>query len=65
MVGQYSVSGGPLKRPGGPNGPLVCYLKYALPDSREQHIIHLYNMLCNIDKIPRTFQDIQGFFQII
>ena len=30
MVGQYSVSGGPLKGPGGPNGPPVCYLKYAL-----------------------------------
>ena len=31
VVGQYSVSGGPLKGPGGPNGPPVCYLKYALP----------------------------------
>ena len=30
VVGQYSVSGRPLKGPGGPNGPPVCYLKYAL-----------------------------------
>ena len=30
MVGQYSASGGPLKGPGGLNGPPVCYLKYAL-----------------------------------
>ena len=30
VVGQYSVSGGSLKGPGGPNGPPVCYLKYAL-----------------------------------
>ncbi len=30
VMGQYSVSGGPLKEPGGPNGPPVCYLKYAL-----------------------------------
>ena len=30
VVGQYSVSGGSLKGNGGPNGPPVCYLKYAL-----------------------------------
>jgi hypothetical protein len=30
VVGQYPVSGGPLEGPGGPNGPPVYYLKYAL-----------------------------------
>ncbi len=33
VVGQYSVSGGPVEGPGGPNGPPVCYLRYALDDT--------------------------------
>jgi hypothetical protein len=38
VVGQYPVSGGPLEGPGGPNGPPVYYLKYALEVTDIKHV---------------------------
>ncbi len=58
VVGQYSVSGGPLKGPGGPNGPPVCYLKYALLTDGLLSVVttylHWLRMVNRLDSNPSS-----------